>query len=258
MSLRPVVIIPSYNTGAKLEATVREALSAWPEVWVVIDGSDDGSDRPLDGLACGNPGLEVLRLPKNRGKGAAVFHASERALAAGFTHALVMDADGQHPAASIGPLMRLSRDNPDALVMGQPVFGPEVPAARLYGRRLTIFWTELETLYAGLGDSLFGMRVYPLRPLCQVMGGTRFARGFDFDPEVAVRLVWAGLRPVRLPVPVRYFTKEEGGVSHFNYLRDNVKLTFLHFRLVPLFFISGAYRVWRAKKRRNCQTTRHA
>lgn len=254
MSLGQLVVIPSYNTGAKLEETVRAVMSVWADVWVVIDGSDDGSDRFLDKLAEAHPGLKVLRLPENRGKGAAVFHASEQALEAGFTHALVMDADGQHPAASVEPLMRLSRENPDAVVMGQPIFGPEVPSARLHGRRLTIFWTDLETLHAGLGDSLFGMRVYPLRPLCEAMRGTRFARGFDFDPEVAVRLVWAGVRPVQLSVPVRYFTKEEGGVSHFNYLRDNVKLTILHFRLMPLFLISGAYRVRRAKKEWNRQT----
>jgi hypothetical protein len=132
--------------------------------------------------------------------------------------------------------------------MGQPVFGADVPKARLYGRQLTIFWTDLETLYTGLGDSLFGMRVYPLRELCAVMQTTLFARGYDFDPEVAVRLVWKGLRPVQLPVPVRYFSKEEGGVSHFNYLRDNVKLTILHFRLMVWFLLFGAYRTFRAKK----------
>lgn len=254
MSLRQILIIPSYNTGAKLGDTVRAALAVWPDVWVVIDGSDDGSDRLLDALANAHSGLRVLRLPDNRGKGAAVLHASERALEAGFTHALVMDSDGQHPAASVEPLMRLSSEHPEALVMGQPVFGPEVPAARLHGRRLTIFWTDLETLYVGLGDSLFGMRVYPLEALCAVMHRTRFARGFDFDPEVAVRLVWAHVRPVQLSVPVRYFTKEEGGVSHFNYLRDNVKLTLLHFRLVPLFLVSGAFRVWRARKKWNRRT----
>ena len=246
--MKHLVLIPSYNTGARLRETVRAALSAWPEVWVVIDGSDDGSDHELNDLAETYVDFKILRKTVNSGKGAAVFYGAEKAQQAGYTHVLVMDADGQHPADSIQPLLRRSRENPAALVMGQPVFGPEVPKARLFGRQLTIFWTELETLRAGLGDTLFGMRVYPLRALWQVMRGTRFARGFDFDPEVAVRLVWAGVRPVQLPVPVRYFSANEGGVSHFNYLRDNAKLTFLHFRLMPRFLLAGAYQSWRAKK----------
>lgn len=248
MNGRHVVLIPTYNTGARLQETVLSALSAWAHVWVVVDGSDDGSDRALEALVDLHPGFKLLQKPGNSGKGSAVFYAAERALNAGFTHALVMDADGQHPGASIEPLMRLSSENPDAVVMGQPVFGPEVPKARLYGRRLTIFWTGLETLRAGLGDTLFGMRVYPLPALCGVMRGTSFARGFDFDPEVAVRLVWWGVRPVQVPVPVRYFSREEGGVSHFNYLRDNIKLTLLHFRLMFLFLAFGWYRTCRAKK----------
>lgn len=250
------VLIPSYNTGKRLLGTVRSALSAWEHVWVVVDGSDDGSDLVLDALVETHPGFRLIRKASNSGKGDAVLHASEIALEAGFTHALVMDADGQHPSDSIAPLMKASLADVQTVVMGQPVFGADVPKVRLYGRRLTIFWTELETLYAGLGDTLFGMRVYPLRELCEVMHTTGFARGYDFDPEVAVRLVWRGVRPVQLPVPVRYFSEEEGGVSHFHYLRDNVKLTILHFRLMVLFLLFGAFRVCRAKKEWNRRRAR--
>lgn len=248
MSATHLVLIPSYNTGAVLKTTVLSALSAWPHVWVVVDGSDDGSEQALVDFEAAYAGFKMIYLANNGGKGAAVLAASKQALAAGFTDALVMDADGQHPGASIQPLMALSLQNPGSVVMGQPVFGPEVPKARLYGRRLTIFWTELETLCAGLGDTLFGMRVYPLQPLCEVMARTRFARGYDFDPEVAVRLVWQGVRPVQLSVPVRYFSKEEGGVSHFHYLRDNCKLTALQFRLMFSFLLFGCFKTWRAKK----------
>jgi glycosyltransferase involved in cell wall biosynthesis len=248
MSDTHLVLIPSYNTGVRLEGTVLDALKHWDSVWVVVDGSDDGSDLVLNELCEVHAGLRVIRKSENGGKGSAVLHAAEMALESGFTHALVMDADGQHPGDSIESLIQISRQDANTVVMGQPVFGPEVPKARLYGRRLTIFWTELETLYAGLGDTLFGMRVYPLKPLCKVMHSTGFARGYDFDPEVAVRLVWEGVRPVQLPVPVRYFTKAEDGVSHFHYIRDNVKLTALHFRLMFLFLWFGAYRVLRSKK----------
>ncbi|MGZ0709976.1 glycosyltransferase family 2 protein [Coraliomargarita sp. W4R53] len=251
--MKQLVLIPSYNTGPRLQGTVMAALAVWEDVWVVVDGSDDGSERCLQALGQTHPNFRLIVKADNGGKGAAVLYASEQALEAGFTHALVMDADGQHPADSIWPMMQLSQQDAQTVVMGQPVFGADVPKARLYGRRLTIFWTELETLYAGLGDTLFGMRVYPLRELCEVMQSTSFARGYDFDPEVAVRLVWRGVRPVPLPVPVRYFTSAEGGVSHFHYLRDNVKLTLLHFRLMILFLLFGAYRTVRCKKAWNRQ-----
>lgn len=227
------LLIPTYNTGPKLRATVEEALAAWPRVLVVVDGSTDGSDAALAESAAANPGLDILRLPKNGGKGAAVLAGAKHLRTLGATHVLCMDADGQHPADRIVPMMELSAANPDCTVMGSPVFGPEVPLERLKGRKLTIFWTELETCLCGLGDTLFGMRVYPVSGLIEAFGQTSFARGYDFDPEIAVRLCWLGYRPIQLAAPVRYFKKAEGGVSHFNYLRDNVKLTFLHFRLIP-------------------------
>jgi len=249
MERRYLVIIPSYNTGARLRSTVESALAEWETVWVVIDGSTDGSESTLDSLLLEHPGLKRIVLTENQGKGGAVLVAVKQALAAGFTDALLMDADGQHPADKIQPMMSLARSEPGCLLMGQPVFGPEVPKARLYGRRLTIFWTELETLYVGLGDTLFGMRVYPLEPFVRVMESSHFARGYDFDPEVAVKLVWAGVQPRQMPVPVRYFSEAEGGVSHFHYLRDNVKLTILQFRLMFLFVFYGWYRVLWAKKK---------
>ncbi len=233
----PAVLIPSYNTGDRLAETVRAALRQLADVWVVIDGSTDGSERPVLALQAEHPGLRVLREAENRGKGAAVLIGTEALLEAGFTHAVAMDADGQHPAEAIPRLIAAAREQPSALVMGDPLFGPETPKARLYGRRLTLFWTDLETLFCGLGDTLFGMRVYPLAPLREVLRKTSFARGYDFDPEVAVRLTWEGHPPRRVPVAVRYFSTAEGGVSHFHYLRDNLKLTWLHFRLMPPFLL---------------------
>jgi hypothetical protein len=247
---RPVVLIPSYNTGGpRLAQTVRDALAANVEVCVAIDGSTDGSADALVPLEVENTRLQVLRFTPNRGKGAVLQAAAEKLVEQGFTHAVAMDADGQHPGTAIPELIDKGRKNPEAVVMGQPVFGPEVPKARLYGRRLTIFWTELETLWCGLGDTLFGMRLYPLRPLLRAFAQTPCARGYDFDPEIAVRLCWLGCRPIPVAVPVRYFSAEEGGVSHFHYLRDNVKLTFLHFRLVPEFLLLRLWQIWKFRQR---------
>jgi glycosyltransferase involved in cell wall biosynthesis len=229
---RQLVLIPSYNTGPLLPETVRAARAAWAPVWVVMDGSTDGSETLLREAMGDDPECRLLVLPANGGKGAAVLAGLEQALAEGFTHALVMDADGQHPAASIGAFMAASAAMPEALVLGRPVFGPEAPQLRVRGRRISNWWANLETLGAGIGDSLFGFRVYPIGPLLRVMRRGGWMRRFDFDPEAVVRLAWAGLPLINLPAPVRYLAAAEGGVSHFRYGRDNVLLTWMHIRLV--------------------------
>lgn len=226
-----LVLIPSYNTGDKLLETVAAARRAWHPVWVVVDGSTDGSAQRLLELAGRDPGLTVLLLPNNQGKGAAVLHGLRAAVERGYTHVLTLDADGQHPAERIPAFMAASLAQPGALVLGRPVFDASAPRLRVVGRRISNWWANLETLWSGIGDSLFGMRVYPADPLLRVMQANRWMRRFDFDVEAAVRLVWRGAQPVNLPAPVRYFTAEEGGVSHFNYWRDNALLTWMHVRL---------------------------
>ena len=227
-----LLLIPSYNTDARLIDTVREALAHWQPVWVVVDGSTDGSEAPVIALSKAEPHLRILRLHENHGKGAAVLAGTDAALAAGFTHALVMDADGQHPADRIADFMRHSCEAPEALILGKPIFGPEAPAARLHGRKLSIALVHLETLGKAIADPLFGFRVYPLAPLARVLHATRFARRYDFDPETAVRLVWAGTPVRNIPATCRYLTRAEGGVSHFHYLRDNLRMIGLHTRLL--------------------------
>ena len=227
-----LVVIPSFNPGARVYDTVRGARAHWNPVWVVVDGSTDGTREGLERLAHGDPGLRVLGLARNAGKGAAVLHALRAAAAAGYTHALTMDADGQHPAASIPEFMAASQRAPQAMVLGVPQFDPSAPALRVKGRRVSNWWANLETLWAGIGDSLFGLRVYPVAPLLEVMESQRWMRRFDFDPEAAVRLCWRGVPPVNLAAPVRYLDAAEGGVSHFRYVRDNALLTWMHLRLM--------------------------
>jgi glycosyltransferase involved in cell wall biosynthesis len=230
-----LVLIPSYNSGAKLIETVRDARACWEPVWVVIDGSTDGSAAVVASMAERDPGLHVIRCPENRGKGAAILAGLRAAAAQGFTHALTMDADGQHPAAAIPDFMAASRANPEALILGVPVFDESAPRLRVVGRRVSNFWANLETLWSGVDDSLFGFRVYPIAELCSVMDSTRWMRRFDFDPEAAVRLCWRGVRPISKPAKVRYLRREEGGVSHFHYGRDNLLLAWMHTRLMLSF-----------------------
>ncbi|MSP53261.1 MAG: glycosyltransferase family 2 protein [Gammaproteobacteria bacterium] len=233
-----LVIIPSYNTGILLKKTVAEALQQWKPVWVVIDGSDDGSENLLSSLQTDHINeLTVIRSSQNSGKGAALFEGIRQAQAAGFTHALTMDADYQHPAHFIKKYMKLSTQNSEAMILGEPIFEASAPSLRVKGRRISNWWANLETLGWGIHDSLFGMRVYPIDHFLKTMQSTRWARRFDFDPEIAVRMAWLGVPIVNLPTPVRYILKEDGGVSQFKYGRDNVLLTWMHTRLFFGFLI---------------------
>jgi glycosyltransferase involved in cell wall biosynthesis len=232
-----LVIIPSYNPGPNVYVTVRAALEQWNPVWVVIDGSTDDSAQRLQAIAAENPALRVLAMPRNRGKGAAVLHGLRVASAAGYTHALTMDSDGQHPAGHIGEFMQVSRSHPSCMVLGRPVFDASAPSLRVKGRRISNWWANLETLWAGIGDSLYGFRVYPIGALVAVMRHQPWMRRFDFDAEAVVRLCWRGIPPINLDAPVRYFRREEGGVSHFSYWRDNALLSWMHFRLFIGFLI---------------------
>jgi glycosyltransferase involved in cell wall biosynthesis len=226
-----LVLIPSYNPGERVYETVRAARRVWHPVWVVVDASTDGTAEGLCEMAKADPGLRVIVLPTNGGKGAAVLHGIELAEAAGFTHVLTMDSDGQHPPELIGEFMAASAAEPSRMVLGVPVFDASAPNLRVKGRRVSNWWANLETLWTGIGDSLFGFRVYPIMPLRKVMRKQHWMRRFDFDPEAAVRMCWLGVRPLNKSAPVRYFHPEEGGVSHFNYWRDNALLTWMHVRL---------------------------
>lgn len=236
---RPLILIPSYNTGPILRATVESVLAenAAP-VWVVIDGSTDGSAESLRDLTATDGGrFRRFELPRNGGKGSAVLHGLRQAVEEGFTHVLTMDADGQHPPSHIARFFELSSRHPEAAVFGRPVFDASAPALRVNGRKVSNFWANLETLGWGIDDSLFGMRCYPAADLLAVFESTAFARRFDFDPECAVRLAWRGVPILNLPTPVRYLSKDEGGVSQFRYLRDNTLLTWMHARLMAGFLL---------------------
>jgi glycosyltransferase involved in cell wall biosynthesis len=215
----------------------------------VVDGSTDGTAEGLLERARADPGLRVMVLPHNQGKGAAVLHGLDEAAQAGWTHALTMDSDGQHPAALIPAFMAASKARPEAMVLGRPVFDASAPRLRVRGRRVSNGWTNLETLGAGIGDSLFGFRVYPVEPLRAVMRGQRWMRRFDFDTEAVVRLAWRGVKPINFDAPVKYLSAEEGGVSHFRYGRDNLLLTWMHTRLMIGFAVRLPLLLWRRFRR---------
>ncbi|WP_370652545.1 glycosyltransferase family 2 protein [Aquabacterium sp.] len=245
-----IVLIPSYNAGRQVYETVRAARRNWYPVWVVVDGSTDGTAQGLQDMAARDPGLKVFVLPHNQGKGAAVLRGLTEARVAGFTHALTMDSDGQHPAPLIPEFMQTSIQRPETMVLGRPVFDASAPLLRVRGRRVSNWWTNLETLGAGIADSLYGFRVYPVAELADVMVHQPWMRRFDFDTEAVVRLAWRGVKPVNVDAPVKYLSPEEGGVSHFRYGRDNVLLTWMHLRLMLEFALRLPLLVTRRLMRR--------
>lgn len=227
---RGVVLIPSYKSGCVLSETVRSALAVWPNVWVILDGCPENDANSLSSFSH-LYGFRVLVRRENQGKGAAVLDGLRQAERDGYTMALVMDGDGQHPAQNIRQFFNLAALQPNRLILGVPIFGQDAPWVRIYGRKVGNSMAELETLFGGIRDSLFGFRVYPVRQTLKILESVTTARGFDFDTEIAVRLFWEGVVPVNVPVPVRYPPKTDGGISHFRYFRDNLLLARRHLSL---------------------------
>jgi glycosyltransferase involved in cell wall biosynthesis len=225
---RPCILIPTYDNPATIAAVVEKARAHWPHVLVVDDGSGPDAGARIDALA--RAGLaQVTRRARNGGKGAAVKDGLCAARALGYTHALQVDADGQHELDDIPRFLAAARAAPESLVLGQPVFDASIPAARRHGRRISVFWAAVETLGSRVGDPLCGFRVYPIDEA--LAAGARGDR-MDFDPEVAVRMVWRGVPVQKLSTRVRYISAADGGVSHFQGFRDNVRISLAHTRLV--------------------------
>jgi glycosyltransferase involved in cell wall biosynthesis len=242
-----LVILPSYNSGHLLRPTILTVLEKWKPVWVVLDGSTDSSVAEAHDLQRDHSELRLFSLPQNHGKGGAALVAMKAALDAGFSHALLMDADGQHSADHVVRFIETSMEHPGAMILGVPIFGPDAPSERVKGRRVGNWFANLETLWGGVRDSLFGFRVYPLAPAVRIMEAIKTARRFDFDTELGVRLFWAGVRPINQLVPVHYPPRELGGVSHFKYLRDNLLLAGTHTRLC-LLMLTRLWSVWRLRQ----------
>lgn len=222
---RPCAVIPTFDNPATLRA-VAEAVRAYLPVIIVDDGSGPGGRALVEAL--GHEGVaHVHHRERNGGKGAAVTTGFEVARTLGYTHALQVDADGQHELDDLPVFLAAARARPEALILGAPIFDASAPMGRRIGREITRFWTNVETFGRVIDDPMCGFRVYPLEPACRV--APRCGPRMDFDIEVAVRLVWAGLPVVNLPTRVRY---PEGGVSHFHMLRDNARISWMHSKLV--------------------------
>jgi glycosyltransferase involved in cell wall biosynthesis len=222
------VVVPVYNHGAPLPKTIERLAPFGLPIIVVDDGSNEATKLAIDAIAR-RGAITVVTLPRNGGKGAAVVAGLRNAAAAGFTHAVQVDADGQHDIADLPKLLAASQADPDALVCGAPQFDDSVPRSRLYGRQLTSFWVAIETLSLTMPDTMCGFRVYPLASCCALLDSVNLGKRMDFDIEIAVRLRWRNVRIVPIPTHVIY---PEGGTSNFRLVRDNGLISKLHCKLV--------------------------
>jgi glycosyltransferase involved in cell wall biosynthesis len=221
-------VIPCFDHGEALRGVLASLEGFGLPVLVVDDGSGPATREILAALAAEHPRVQVHRHPENRGKGAAAVTGFRLAAARGASHALQLDADGQHDADDVPRFLDAMAKHPDALVLGSPVFDASVPRSRLYGRQISRGLVWLFTLSLAIRDPLCGFRGIPLAPTLALLGRRRLGERMDFDPELAVRLYWEGLEVVSLPTRVRY---PEGGLSHFDVVWDDLRLAGLYTRL---------------------------
>ncbi len=243
MTTKISALVPVYNNRQTIERTVTALLDQLDRVVVIDDGSDDGTAEILDGLAvCLGERIDVTHLPRNQGKGGAVQAGFMRAHQLGITRVLQVDADGQHDIRDIPRFVAVSDRQPGALVLGIPIFDETIPAIRKYGRLLTKGLIALETGSCAIPDTMCGYRVYPIAAMLRL---GRMSSRMNFDPEVVVRAIWANVPIVQVPTKVIYLGPEEGGVSHFRMVRDNLLNIMTHTSLL----IQAPWRLWQARAR---------
>jgi glycosyltransferase involved in cell wall biosynthesis len=227
--MKACFLIPVFDHGGTMRALVAELSAHGLPVYIVDDGSHEPTRLELLKIKDDFPLVRLSRLPLNRGKGAAVMHGMRHARADGRTHALQIDADGQHDTRDVPRFLERGAARPEALLVGQPIFDASVPKARLYGRALTNFWVCIETLSLAIKDTQCGFRLYPLAAACALIDATAFPRRMDFDIAIVVHLAWRGVPVENLPTRVAY---PAGGVSHFHVVRDNLRISLVHTLLV--------------------------
>jgi glycosyltransferase involved in cell wall biosynthesis len=225
---KPCCVIPVYNHVDVIATTLAAVLDRGLAVVLVNDGSDARCTDVLRELGAKHDAVALVELPENGGKGAAVKAGLCKAHALGYSHAVQVDADGQHNLDDLARFLYQAEANPDVLVVGQPAYDDSIPRGRLYGRYLTHIWVWINTLSLAIKDSMCGFRVYPLAPVCRLLATNYTGDRMDFDCEILVRWLWAGGDVVNLATHVHY---PADGVSHFLLVRDNLLISWMHTRL---------------------------
>lgn len=227
--MKPCIIIPVYNHEAAIPRVLAKLKNVGIPTILVNDGSSALCTQILADCVEREPDwLRLIHRPENGGKGAAVLDGFKAAEAFGFSHALQIDADGQHEVNDIPAFLEAGTQYPDALILGRPLFDKTAPKSRVYGRTIANFWVWINTLSFDIADSMCGFRLYPLAAVAKLTGETDIARGMDFDIDILVRLYWQGVDVVNIPTCVNY---PDDGVSHFKLWRDNLMISTAHAKL---------------------------
>jgi glycosyltransferase involved in cell wall biosynthesis len=229
VQFNPCVLIPIYNN----RDTIRDVVGSLEYLKLPCLIIDDGSDQPtrevLQDVDKNFPWVTVIHRTQNGGKGAAMATGFRSAVELGYTHAVQLDADGQHDASDVPRFVEKAQSSPDALILSKPIFDDSAPPARRYGRLVTTFWVCIETWSFEIKDALCGFRCYPLHSVMELYRETKIGAGMVFDTEIAVRLYWNGVPMINVETKVDY---KKGGVSHFKYLADNLRIIRLHVELL--------------------------
>jgi predicted LPLAT superfamily acyltransferase len=229
MKFNPCIIIPNYNHKDTISSVVASLKCIGLTCIIIDDGSDQQTKKILKNIEQQYKWVSVITRSENGGKGAAVQAGFQEAINYKFSHAVQLDADGQHNAEDVSAFIEAAKKNPDSVIIGKPVFDQNVPKSRLYGRKITQFWVWLETLSFDIYDTLCGFRCYPLNAVAYVLKKNKLGLRMDFDLEIMVRLYWNQIPVINLPTKVNYFDEN---ISHFNLVKDNLLISWLHTRLV--------------------------
>ncbi|MDD5580131.1 MAG: glycosyltransferase family 2 protein [Methylobacter sp.] len=223
------IIVPVYNHEQAIPQVISTLKNYRIPCFLINDGSSAVCSKVLENCAENEPDwITLVNRRGNGGKGAAVMDGFNSAIQRGFTHAIQIDADGQHDFNDIPKFIEASRLNPDALILGKPFFDEIVPKSRLYGRRFTNLWIRINTLSVAIADGMCGFRLYPLAAVEQLINSTSIGKRMDFDIDVVVRLFWQGIKIINIPTFVQY---PYDGISHFQLWQDNVMISKTHARL---------------------------
>jgi glycosyltransferase involved in cell wall biosynthesis len=227
--MKACVVVPHFDHVEQFRVLLPELLALHIPLIVVDDASPlesaDALARSLEAMA---PDAVLIRHSINLGKGGAVMTGLRAARECGYTHAVQIDADGQHDCRDVPLLCAAAQASPDTLICGEPLFA-DISALRYYARYITLYLIWLETLSTEIRDALCGLRLYPLKPIADLLKRSTLPKRMAFDPEILVRAVWAGIPLKFVPIHVQY---PENGRSHFHYVRDNLEIAWMHTRLL--------------------------
>lgn len=242
MAFNPCAVIPSHDHYRVLGDTVATLRAAGLPVFIVDDGSAQPAREAIAGLHAPKKGVTVLRLTRQCGKGGAVIAGFRMAAEAGFSHALQIDADGQHDLDAIPRFLVMGAEHPDALILGLPHYDRSAPLGRVIGRWVTHLWVCAETLSPRIIDTMCGFRLYPLAATMALIDEQPLGHGMEFDTEIAVRLIWRKVPTLPLAVAVVY---PEDNHSNFRLFADNCRISWMHTRLVTRLLLRP---FWPARK----------